>query len=153
MIFTNLEKAIKKNYKKGTFCTVKTVRDANVKKAFRGLNIQKHVSYKGARLGIAYDNMAQTQDNRIGGIIPAENQGLKWGEWESYPLFIQHKGKRYLRLYAQKDKMDVRFTMDGKEVSKSEISDYLLASEKADREDLGNNLTLTIKTGSIVEIV
>jgi hypothetical protein len=97
--------------------------------------------------------MAQTKRNRLEGVIPAVNAGLKWGEWEDYPLFIRHKGKRYVRFYAQLSKVKSRWTMGGKPVELAEIKGYLLASEYNKKEDKGEHLTLTMKVENIVEIV
>ena len=153
MKYIAIEKGLKENYKKGAFTTIKTKRPANVRKGFEGLGIEKVTVYDGARLGIEYDNMTQTKRNRLEGVIPAVNAGLKWGEWEDYPLFIRHKGKRYVRFYAQLSKVKSHWTMNGQRVELAEIKGYLLASEYNKKEDKGEHLTLTMKVENIIEIV
>jgi len=141
---------------KGANIIVEWVREA---KTFKGVSekITKSVRMVG-RMGIDYDNMASVQAKRESGELPAENQGLKWGFWVTFPYLIGfNKGMKkenpdgsrneeyykvlpttayYLRLYngtSDKVKPDVHFFVNSVEVDKTELfkrEKYLLASEK-----------------------
>lgn len=150
-MFKEIKKAIREDYKKGTFRSMETIRPAKVRKGCP-YTIQKVTQYNGVRFGIEHDNLKQTKQNRASGEAPKENQGLKWGKFVEYPLFIEHKGKDYLRAYAQKDKIKTKWLMDGVEVPKEKVLPFLLASETAERPDIGNMLTLTLKLETICEI-
>lgn len=138
-----------KKYKGGTFTTIVSQRKAKTYKKCTA-DILKETVYKGARLGIGYDNMKQTQRGRNEGRLPSENMGLPWGEWHQYPYLITHKGNWYLRIYADVDKIKTYWFQDNERVSKDEIWDVLLASEKKNRSFDDKFLTLTINIKSII---
>lgn len=84
------------------------------------------------RIGIEYDNIGAVQEKRENGELPAENQGLKWGEFEIYPYLIAHKGNKYVRLYkgtSDKVQPKVVWFKNGQEVEIGEIAPLLLKSE------------------------
>lgn len=143
--------SILSNYKKGTFVNITITRPAKVKKSVESA-IEKHSEYIGARLGIDYDNLAQTKTLREDGSIPKENAGLVWGEWLNFPYLIQHKGQIYLRVYAEISKIKTTWIENGEEVSKNNIADKLLSSEKNTRVNDNKFATLTIKVSNIQEI-
>lgn len=136
------------DYKKGTFTVLKTSREAKVKKSCED-SIIKQTTYSGVRFGLTYDNLAQTQRKREEGELPQENTGLPWGEWKVYPFLITHNGKDYLRFYAQKDKIHTTWYRNGKEVSKRDIMEDLLSSEKPKPTE-DTQLILTINIENIV---
>ena len=135
-------------YRKGTFTNLVTKRQARVRKSCTS-NIDKITKYTNIRFGINYDNISQTKQKRQMGDIPQHNEGLPWGEWENYPYTIKHNGKRYLRFYAQSNKIKTTWIRDGVVVRKCEIDDMLLASERHDSSP-DNIITLTIKEDNIV---
>lgn len=150
-MYKELKKSIREDYKKGTFRSMETKRLAKVRKSCPHC-IEKITKYNGVRFGIDHDNLKQTKQNRVNGLAPSENQGLKWGEYTEFPLFIRHKDKEYIRAYAQKDKIETSWLMDGQPVTKETVLPFLLSSETADRKDVGNMLTLTLKLETVCEI-
>ena len=141
--------AILEGYKKGTYLNLETVRFGKTKKSCTS-KIVKRTLFKNARLGMNYDNLQQTQDFREQGSIPEKNAGLPWGEWEMYPFIITHKGNRYLRAYVKKDLIVTEWYKDGERVSKEEIEDVLLASEKRSSSTEEEYFTLTLKEETLV---
>lgn len=138
------------NYKVGTFVSIVTERSARVKKVALDMNIVKRSKIV-ARLGINYDNISQTKMNRTIGNAPKENQGLVWGKWEQFPYIIEHKGTKYLRMYANKGQIQNEWFINGKQVSKDSLSNYLLSSEtKPQTED--SIFTLSMKFDNIKSI-
>ena len=116
---------------KGANIIVSWERPAKTKKSFQGI-VNKQVRMVG-RIGVQYDNLKAVKEKRESGELPAENQGLAWGQFLVYPYLIGHKGKEYLRLYHGTSKIPyntAKFFVDGTEVEKSAIEDILLASEK-----------------------
>ena len=131
-------------YKKGTYITLHTLKQAKVKKSCP-YKIVKSSKYKNARLGISYDNMSQTQVLRNTDEIPKENAGLTWGEWKSFPYVIEHKGKDYLRCYVEIRNIETTWIKDGEVVNKADIEEYLLSSEKKKPKEGVDIVTLSIK--------
>jgi hypothetical protein len=89
------------------------------------------------RSGVDYDRMQSTKQGRADGSKPAENAGLPYGQWRQFPRVIAHKGNAHLRFaFAPNHTPKVKFFLDGNEISKDQIMDDLLASEKQSRDDL-----------------
>lgn len=132
--------------KKGTFSTMIWERPLKTKKAFADDVIIKRTSAV-VRTGIDYNHMASTQKKRASGILPAEPQALPWGEWESYPYIIQHKGTRYLRAYLAKNTPKVQYFCNGKEVDREAIEPKCLKSEFKAKDD---NQTFVVKIENII---
>lgn len=89
------------------------------------------------RGGIDYDNRLEVQLKREVGELPAENQGLPWGEWVVPHFVITHKGKEYVRLYPNSFDVaaKVRYFLDGEEVLEDVIAPLVLASELPKRDE------------------
>jgi len=104
-----------------------------------------------ARLGVNYDNLKQTNEKRDNGELPEENAGLPWGEWDIYPFLIKHNNAEYIRMYANKAQIKNKFFLNGAEVKKADIEQYLLASEKSKPTE-DSVLTLSIKADNVIEI-
>ena len=95
--------------------------------AFKGTELIK-VSSGVFRSGIDFSNLSSVKD----GIANGERNevgSLPWGEWVSFPYLIAHKGEQYVRLYPSVGhKVEVKFFVNGKEVSKDEFNDFLTPS-------------------------
>lgn len=115
--------------KRGVYYPFKIVRPAKVRSAYSDLNITKVTKTVG-RVGIRYSHLSQTIEEK-GGI---QEDPLQWGEWEDYPFYIRHKGKRYCRVYANLGQTRSHFVMDGRIVKKADIQHMLLSSELQERE-------------------
>lgn len=83
------------------------------------------------RAGMDYDNLKTVQEARESGALPAENAGLPWGRWLTFPFLIEHKGVHYVRMYPPS--LDIApeavYLKDGEIVSKEDIAPLCLASE------------------------
>lgn len=109
---------------KGTFSSLVWEKQLPVRKSFPNVIVTKRTSTI-ARVGVIYDNMKVVKGKRESGQLPTENAGLSWGTWETFPYFIQHKGKRYLRISLDKNnKMSSEYFLNGRKVSKDEAIPY-----------------------------
>ncbi len=117
------------------------------------LNVVEKMTTAVIRGGVNYDNITRVIEGREDGTLPAENAGLKWGEWVEFPFHITHKGGDYVRLYPASG-LDfvptVTYFIDGVEVSKEEVEALCLASEFRKTDD--KPLCFTLKAESVVSI-
>lgn len=135
--------------RKGQITTMITFRPCKVKK---GQEPIFKMSKFQCRVGVTYDNMKAVQEGRANGELPAENAGLPWGEWESFPHVIRHKGERYFRCTSLNNgyRKAPRFYRDGQIITKDEAQAACLASEF--RGDDETPLVFTVKVSSILEV-
>ena len=113
---------------RGSFSSMVWEKQLPTKKAYSNHIITKR-SNGVVRFGVEYDNMKNVQEKRENGILPNQNNGLKWGEWSVYPYFIKHKGNTYLRCTESKNnKIETEYFIDGKKASKEEVLPYCLKS-------------------------
>lgn len=135
---------------KGQFASLKTVRLLKVRKGQQA--IEKESIFT-CRIGVDYDNIKAVQEKRDAQLLPAENQGLPWGQWLVFPHLIAHKGAHYLRCTQVNGNNacipKVRFLRNGVEITREEAQAAALASEFQDREDRD---VFTVKVESIVEV-
>ena len=136
--------------KRGQFLSVVWQRAAKVLKHCTHV-IEKRVVAHSIRAGVIYDNMANVQDKRESGDLPATNAGLPWGSWFLFPHIIEYKGGYYFRfaLNPGVSKFETTWVMDGREVSFETVEPYLLASEK--RQDEMPDV-ITVKAQDIVSM-
>ena len=114
--------------KKGQICGLTMEKKLKTKKSFSGV-ITKRTKMT-VRAGVQYDNITAVKEARETGELPAENAGLPWGQWKIYPYVIEHNGKNYLRFSKLNGgQIETQYYLDGKEVKKSEIESFALASE------------------------
>lgn len=83
------------------------------------------------RIGIDYENRADTIAGRMDGSLPIMNKGLPWGKWARFPYLIKHKGELFLRIYPKRDPKIV-YRINGQVCRVEEIQDLCLASEFRD---------------------
>lgn len=106
------------------------------------------------RGGIQYDNMAIVIEGRDNGTLPAENAGLPWGEWVSFPYHIAHKGQDYARFYGASGldfSAHVEFYRNGSPVSREEVEPLCLKSEFTPRDPNAPEV-FTVKAENVVQI-
>ena len=94
-----------------------------------------------ARIGITYDNIANVQDKRDSGELPAENAGLPFGSWVPglFNYLIEYKDKYYIRmalLHNDHSVRERRFLRNGIEVSVETAQAECLASEFKNLSDV-----------------
>lgn len=125
-----------RNMRPGAVYRVAWRRGMKTRKTAGDVACEKAVSAL-VRAGVDYDAQKAVQAKRETGELPAENQGLPWGEWaDDVKGTILHKGKRYLRLYPHRGAIPLAtFFLDGKEVSPDDVKPLCLASEFQDRAD------------------
>lgn len=136
------------NKRRGTIATMTTLRAMKVRKDKEP--IQKLATFQ-ARVGVEYDNIQAVKDKRADGTLPAENQGLPWGEWYDYPHIIAHKGEYYYRCTRVRNQFipQVTYLRNGTEISRAEAEQDCLASEF--RGDTDNEV-FTIKVASLQQV-
>lgn len=141
--------------RKGQIVTVKTKRPLKMRK---GVEPVFKTSDFQCRVGVDYENIATVKEGRANGELPAENQGLPWGEWAVFPYVIKHTSKG-----ATQEELYVRCTMlnngyrrapvfelaDGTVIAKEEAMLMALASEFKEGDD---NAVFNIKLSSVLEV-
>ena len=135
--------------RKGQIVTVKTQRPVKMKK---GQPAVMKASEFQCRVGVNYDNIQVVKEGRANGELPAENQGLPWGEWIEFPYTIGHKGETYVRctLLNNGFRRAPVFTLaDGTVVDKDVVKAGALASEFREGDD---SVVFNIKVSSLVEV-
>ena len=96
------------------------------------------------RAGIAYANLAQNADKETG--------ALPFGEWETFPFVVVHKGQDYLRLYLADDaRTTTTYTIDGAPATAEEVRAMMTPSALKPREG-GPVLTFTVKAEGLLSI-
>ena len=125
------------NIRKGTFAIARIVSTKKPLKAFAEKKITK-VVLATVRTGIEFKNLAVNADRQTG--------SLPWGEWETYPYLISHKGNRYLRLYLG-NSMKVIYLVDGVKVA-SQVAKAMLPKNNS----TGKPSCITVKEGGLVSL-
>ena len=124
--------------KKGHFTSLEYTKACKVKKD--SPTIIKTTKVLNARIGCSYDALKSTQKAKgVDCRAEAEklNTGLRGMEWIQYPIILKSikTDKHYIRLETAKNtKFNTTYKVNGVEVDKSEIEQYLQASEKRSGE-------------------
>ena len=119
---------------KGQFCTVNYSRECKVLK--NAPSITKVTKASSMRIGCQYDAMKVVQEAK--GVNSTEeahelNQGLRGMHWKIYPVLLasDRNDTEYVRFETcENTKFESKYYMEGKEVKKEEIEQYLQANEK-----------------------
>ena len=139
--------------KKGSNLSAVIRKDMKTKVSYKAHKVSK-ITRLVIRGGIDYDNIGVVKEGREDGSLPAQNQGLPWGEWaDDSGIHITHKGTDYARMYPASGiafAPKVQYFLDGVEVEKSAIESICLASEFPKHDD--EPLCFTIKAENILEI-
>ena len=122
--------------KKGTFATIGYTRECKCKKN-TPFTIVKETVILCARIGAQYDALKSVKDAK--GVKTTEeahalNNGLNGMSWVNYPTILKSDktGKQYVRIETNSNtKFKTVYKIDGQEVNKADIEQYLLASEKS----------------------
>lgn len=145
-----IEKALNK---KGTFATLEYSRPVKVRKG--SPEITKVTKARNIRIGAQYDALKAVQTAK--GVTTTQeahalNNGLNGFEWDNYPTILHstRTGAQYVRIETNKNsRFDTTYYMDGREVAKADIEQYMLASEKSKGE---MPVVMNIKADTITEI-
>ena len=105
--------------RKGSFAIARIVSKKKPLKAYAQHDITKVILCT-VRTGIEFRNQKEVKESG------KEVGSLPWGEWESYPYAITHKGNRYLRLYLGQS-LKVFYLVDGVKVAKPKGAFYCIA--------------------------
>ena len=122
--------------KKGTFATLEYIRPVKVKKGCP-VEITKTTVARNVRIGAQYDALKSVQIAK--GVnntneAHALNTGLKGFEWENYPTILKSTktGAQYVRVETNNNtKFESVYRVNGREVNKTDVEQYFLASEKS----------------------
>ena len=122
------------NAPKGANITLEWERDVETLKAHSDLNIRKHVVMVG-RVEINYENLKAVKEKRANGELPPEPKSPWFYHDENTKGIIYNKrtDAPYVQLFNGTDSRHVpkvKFTLDGKEISKEEISTFITAKER-----------------------
>ena len=129
---------------KGQFLAVEYVSAGKPSASHKHRSLSKRVRMV-ARAGIDFARLASTREGIASG-ERGEVQPLAWGEWESFPYTIAHKGERYYRLYPVAGAVPtVAYMIDGVVVSKAEYMDCLTPSDRAKMESGDRPACITVK--------
>lgn len=117
--------------KGGQFHSVEWEKELGVYKGKTDI-VTKHSKASAIRLGVAYDNKATVIEKRNLGILPKENQGLPYGEWETdYENYIINtKINSQLRITTSANTLiKTEYRLNGKKVSKKELEGIVTKGE------------------------
>lgn len=135
---------------KGSFQTVTWASQVKPRAEFKGLALSKQTTAV-CKAGIDYANLSSVK-NEIASGERGEVESLPWGEWETFPFTIAHKGERYVRLYpaAQSNQTATKYFADGKEVDKSQFKSFLTPSDVARMESGERPACFTVKESNLI---
>lgn len=120
--------------KKGQFTSLEYTKACKVKKG--SPEIIKTTKVLNARIGCSYDALKSTQEAKgVNNKAEAEklNTGLRGMEWINYPTVLKSikTDKHYIRLETAKNtRFNTTYRVNGVEVDKADIEQYLQSSEK-----------------------
>ena len=134
---------------KGRFVALEYVKECKTKK--NAPSITKVTKASAVRIGCEYDALKTTLENK--GVDNKEdahklNNGLNGMSWVEYPVLLASNktGKQYIRIETCKNtKFTSKYYMDGKEVAKNDIAEFLLASEKSSRGEMPSVLNIGVQ--------
>ena len=141
--------------KKGTFATLEYSRPVKTVKSCP-VQIVKTTVARNVRIGVQYDAIKSVQLAK--GVnstneAHAVNEGLRGFEWDKYPTLLKSvkTGDRYVRIATNSNtRFDTKYTVDGREVNKEDIEQYLYSSEKSHGGELPAVLNIDLNTISYV---
>jgi hypothetical protein len=115
---------------KGQFLKVRYTSTSDKPRAeFKGTTLHKVVDAV-VRAGIDFANKQSVKEGIKAGTRGGV-QGLPYGEWESFPYVIAHKGERYYRLYpVAGSRSTVRYFANGVEVTREAYMAFLTPSAR-----------------------
>lgn len=132
---------------KGQFIAVVFTSEKKPSAQHKGVRLTKSVRMV-ARAGIDFANLAVVREGIASG-ERGEVQPLPWGEWESFPYVIAHKGERYYRLYPVAGSVpSVTYMVDGVAVDREAWMGYLTPSERARMESGERPDCITVKASN-----
>jgi hypothetical protein len=141
--------------KKGTFATIAYSRPVKTVKTCP-VQIMKTTVARNVRIGVQYDAIKSVQLAK--GVsntkeAHAVNEGLRGFEWDVYPTLLKSvkTGDKYVRIATNSNtRFDTKYTVDGREVNKADIEQYLYSSEKSHGGDLPAVLNINLNTISYI---
>lgn len=135
--------------KKGQIATITTSRAMKTRK---GMDAIIKTSTFQTRLGIDYNNLSKVVVKREAGDLPAENQGLKYGEWAIFPFLIRVKDTLQLRCNSFNSSFNTitEYTCNGAVIDRDTVKERCLASEFRAG---GAGDVFNIKMDSIINLV
>ena len=125
-----------------SYLTVSIESNKKPLKAFADKTITKTVTVK-VGCGGEFKNLASNKDRETG--------KLPWGEWETYPYSITHKGNRYLRLYVR-GIPQVSYKVDG-EPTDNETARWMIQGEQTWEDQDGERVKVLKKHSKATELM
>lgn len=116
-----------------------------------GIELEK-ITTAVCKAGIDFSNLSSVKDAIASG-ERNEVEGLPWGEWESFPFTISHKGERYVRLYpaSQANQTKSEYKVNGEFVTREVFASFLTPSDKAKMESGEKPLCFTVKESNLID--
>ena len=134
----------------GTYSHIIWEKALPVRKTFPGITVVKRTSGT-VRTGINYNNLQSVRLKRENGILPEQPQSLPWGEWLTYPHFIQHKGNKYLRVSLDsRNRLESEYFINGVRATKEQAMMYCTKAAFPTNEN--NPDVLAINVDNIISI-
>ncbi len=120
---------------------------------FKTVSIEKVVTAV-VRSGIDFQNLSSVKSEIESG-ERTEVNSLPWGKWEQFPYIISHNDKKYVRLYPASSANQIpktRYFVDGKEVTKSKVLQYLTAGKVKELTEAREVKCFTVTEDNILSI-
>ena len=116
----------------------------------KGVQLEKITSAV-VKAGIDFSNLAVTKEGIASG-ERGEVESLPWGEWESFPFIIRHKGEKYVRLYpaSQENQIETKFFVNGRQTYKADFASYLTPSEQKKMYSGEKAACFTVKASNLI---
>lgn len=121
--------------------------------AHRARNLRKVSSatcMTGAEYRLLNDHAIRDADGNATG-ERTETGSLPWGEWETYPYVVAHKGQKYARIYTVDGTVRSIYLVDGEIVDRDTFNTFLTPSAAASKRPTGGTLTVKMDNLRVVK--
>lgn len=130
----------------GAFQSVQWESEKKPSAKFKGVSLKKRCRAV-ARAGVNFANLKAVKHGIANG-ERGEVQSLPWGEWETFPFTISHKGTRYVRLYLNGGQIESEYFVNGEKADKATFESYLNPSDRAKPNETG---CVTVKEENLID--
>jgi hypothetical protein len=107
----------------------------------KGTDLVKQVTAV-ARVGLDFADLPENAGRETG--------DLPWGEWDTFPFTIQHKGAHYARLYVEDGSVRTTYLVNGEIVDGDTFRGFLTPAAAKSKRPIGGAITVKMENLSIL---